>query len=154
MNCTIQLGFASLNGTFHLSPHENILYHCTHKHSLFVLYSLYTSMVNWCSTIVAMASWSGCEAEGTLQLFQQELPCNAVAAEYPQHTLTATPTCSSHSGVVLYETYVASQRNLEMSVDILDSVCTVGRIPFNTKSVGLHGKSVRLHSLICVMRIL
>ena len=24
MKCTIQLGFASLNGTFHLSPHENI----------------------------------------------------------------------------------------------------------------------------------
>ena len=24
MNCSIQLGFASLNRTFHLSPHENI----------------------------------------------------------------------------------------------------------------------------------
>ena len=24
MKCTIQLGFALLNGTFHLSPHENI----------------------------------------------------------------------------------------------------------------------------------
>ena len=24
MKCSIQLGFASLNGTFHLSPHENI----------------------------------------------------------------------------------------------------------------------------------
>ena len=24
MKCTIHLGFASLNGTFHLSPHENI----------------------------------------------------------------------------------------------------------------------------------
>ena len=24
MKCSIQLGFASMNGTFHLSPHENI----------------------------------------------------------------------------------------------------------------------------------
>ena len=24
MKCSIQLGFALLNGTFHLSPHENI----------------------------------------------------------------------------------------------------------------------------------
>ena len=42
MKCSIQLGFASLNGTFHLSPNENI---CSiarmRKHSLFVLYNLY-----------------------------------------------------------------------------------------------------------------
>ena len=28
--------------------------------------------------------------------------------------LTATPTCSGHSGTVLYETYVAGQRNLNV----------------------------------------
>ena len=42
MKCSNQLGFTSLNGTFHLSPNENI---CTiarmGKHSLFVLYNLY-----------------------------------------------------------------------------------------------------------------
>ena len=36
MKCTIQLGFASLNGTFHFSPYENICTNCTHKHSIFV----------------------------------------------------------------------------------------------------------------------
>ena len=40
MKCTIQLGFASMNGTFHLSPHENS-YHCTHKHSLFASYTIW-----------------------------------------------------------------------------------------------------------------
>ena len=42
MKCSIQRGKAELNGTFHLSPNENI---CSiarmRKHSLFVLYSLY-----------------------------------------------------------------------------------------------------------------
>ena len=37
MKCTIQLGFTSLNGTFHLSPHENI---CTI--ALINIYYLYT----------------------------------------------------------------------------------------------------------------
>ena len=37
-----------------------------------------------------------------------------VAAEYPQHTLTATPTCSGHSGTVLYDTYVASRMYLDV----------------------------------------
>ena len=42
MKCSIQRGKAELNGTFHLSPNENI---CSivrmRKHSLFVLYNLY-----------------------------------------------------------------------------------------------------------------
>ena len=38
MKCTIQLGFASLNGTFHLSPHENI---CTI--ALINIHYLYTN---------------------------------------------------------------------------------------------------------------
>ena len=42
MTCSIQRGEAELNGTFHLSPNENI---CSiarmRKHSLFVLYNLY-----------------------------------------------------------------------------------------------------------------
>ena len=37
MKCSIQLGFASLNRTFHLSPHENI---CTI--SLITIHYLYT----------------------------------------------------------------------------------------------------------------
>ena len=40
MKCSIQRGEAELNGTFHLSPNENI---CSmvriKKHSLFVLYN-------------------------------------------------------------------------------------------------------------------
>ena len=36
-NVPFNSAVASLNGTFHLSPHENqYSYHCTHKHSLFV----------------------------------------------------------------------------------------------------------------------
>ena len=42
MKCSIQQGEAKLNGTFQLSPNENI---CSiarmRKHSLFVLYNLY-----------------------------------------------------------------------------------------------------------------
>ena len=42
MKCSIQQGEAEFNGTFHLSPNENI---CSitrmRKHSLFVLYNLY-----------------------------------------------------------------------------------------------------------------
>ena len=34
--CSIQLGFASLNGTFSSFTSWKYLYHCTHKHSLFV----------------------------------------------------------------------------------------------------------------------
>ena len=37
MKCSIQLGFASLNRTFHLSPHENI---CTI--ALITIHYLYT----------------------------------------------------------------------------------------------------------------
>ena len=63
------------------------------------------------STTVTAASWSG--SEGTLeQLLHQELLHNAIAVEYPHHTLTGTSTHSSHSGSMLYETYVAHQRNL------------------------------------------
>ena len=46
------------------------------------------------------ASLSSCE--GKLQQLLQELPCNAVAAEYSECTLTVTLTSS---GIVLYETY-------------------------------------------------
>ena len=38
MKCYIQLDFASLNRTFHLSPHDNIFDHLTHTHSSFVNY--------------------------------------------------------------------------------------------------------------------
>ena len=40
MKCSIQLGFASLNGTFHVSPHENIctiaLINIHHLYSMYV----------------------------------------------------------------------------------------------------------------------
>ena len=40
MKCSIQLGFASLNGPFHLSPNENSSSIArVKKHSLFVLYN-------------------------------------------------------------------------------------------------------------------
>ena len=58
-------------------------------------------------TAVASASWSRCElgyVDGMLQVLQQELLHNAVAAEYPQCTLKATPPCSSDSNNVLLET--------------------------------------------------
>ena len=42
------------------------------------------------------------------------IPCNAVAAEYLQRTLTATQTCSNHSGTALCETYIAGQRDLDV----------------------------------------
>ena len=48
-----------------------------------------------------------------LQLLQQQLPQNAVATEHSQCTLTATLTCSSHSGTASYEIY---QRNLDVYV--------------------------------------
>ena len=56
----------------------------------------------------------GSSCEGMLQLLQQEVPHNAVTVEYPQHTFAATPACSSHSGTVLYESYIAGQRNLDV----------------------------------------
>ena len=50
----------------------------------------------------------------TLYLWlQQDLPHNTVGAEFPQCTLIATPTCSSHSGNVIYETYLAGQEKSE-----------------------------------------
>ena len=44
---------------------------------------------------------AGSNCEGMLQLLQKEIPNNEVDAEYHQRTLTAIPTCSSHSGTVL-----------------------------------------------------
>ena len=35
---------------------------------------------------------------------------HTVAAAYPQRTLNGTLNCSSHSGTVLYETNVASEK--------------------------------------------
>ena len=59
------------------------------------------------------ASWSSCE--GMLQVLQ----LNAVAAKYPQRTITVTPTPelnlnSSHSGTGFDETYLAGQMNLDV----------------------------------------
>ena len=42
------------------------------------------------------------------------VPTITVAAEYPHSTLKGTPTCSSHRGTALYETYVAGWRNLDV----------------------------------------
>ena len=50
-------------------------------------------------------------------VLQQVLPHNAVAVEYPQHTLKATLICNSHSCTVLYETYVAIQTHLDVEFD-------------------------------------
>ena len=52
------------------------------------------------SSRTAMATASRSGYEGTLQLFQQEPLRNAVAAEFLWRTLTATPTCSNHSGTL------------------------------------------------------
>ena len=38
---------------------------------------------------------------------------HAVAAEYLHSTLKGTPSCSSHSGTALCETYVAAWRDLD-----------------------------------------
>ena len=59
-----------------------------------------------------------------LQLLQQELPCNAVTAEYPQCTHTGTPTCSSHRGTMLYTTYVLASKGtwMWMSVKLFASL--------------------------------
>ena len=61
-------------------------------------------------TAVTIRSWSSCA--GMYQVFQQELPCNAVAAEYPQCILIATPTCSSQSITALNKNYMTGQVNL------------------------------------------
>ena len=45
MKCSIQRGKVKLNGTFHLSPNENIRSIARmRKHSLFVLYNLYKDL--------------------------------------------------------------------------------------------------------------
>ena len=48
---------------------------------------------------MAIARWSNCR--GMLRV-----PCSCTV-EYPQRTLTAMQTCSSHGGTTLFETYVA-----------------------------------------------
>ena len=58
----------------------------------------------------------GLVVSGTLQLLQGEPPCNAVAPVYPQITCTATPTCISHSGITLFETHIAGQRNQDVYI--------------------------------------
>ena len=59
------------------------------------------------STPVATASWSSCK--GMLQ--GTALRYSSCWSSVPQCTLTATPTCSHHSGTALYETYAVGQRN-------------------------------------------
>ena len=66
---------------------------------------------------MATASWSSWTVRvrwGYFAATQQELPCHAVAAEYPQCTFTATPTCSSHSGTALCK-FIVGQTNLDVS---------------------------------------
>ena len=55
-----------------------------------------------------------CSCDGMPQLLQKEQLCNTVAVEYLQHTLTATQTFSSHSGTLLYETFVAGLWDLDV----------------------------------------
>ena len=44
MECSIQRGGAELNGTFQLSTYSH---HCTHKHSLFVLYNIQVDLCHF-----------------------------------------------------------------------------------------------------------
>ena len=53
MKCTIQLGFTSLNGTFHLSPHENI---CTI--ALINIHFLYTISMTREEAVTAAEFWN------------------------------------------------------------------------------------------------
>ena len=63
---------------------------------------------------MATANWNSCKDTLRIQLLHCRVAPVGVAASYPECTLTATLTCSSHSDIVLYETYVASQRNLDV----------------------------------------
>ena len=75
MKCTIQLGFASLNGTFHLLPHENI---CTI--ALINIHYLYT-IFHW-HLLHRLAGWNN-----TI-LFPL---CNALNACYCLKSFTPPP---------------------------------------------------------------
>ena len=59
---------------------------------------------------MATGSWS--TVEGTLQELHGT-PVT-VAAAYPRSTLNGTLSCSSLSGTVSYETYIAGQKNLDV----------------------------------------
>ena len=62
------------------------------------------------STAVTMANLS--VFEGTMRILcdcYDRSSMHVVAAEYPQGTLIGTPTCSSHSGIALHETYLPGQ---------------------------------------------
>ena len=56
----------------------------------------------------------------TMVLFYMKLTPTGATAQcsscraYSQHTTTGTPTCSSHNGSVLYETYEAGHWNLHV----------------------------------------
>ena len=85
-----------------------------------------------------MARLSWISWEGTLQLLHQKLPNNAVAVEYPKLILKATPTCGSQSGTALPETYVASQRNLDVyygSEGYWIQICAVEALIYQTELV-------------------
>ena len=70
----------------------------------------------WRGTAEATASWS--TVEGTLRVRSSYCVHGTpvtVAAAYPQSMLNGTPTtCSRLSGTASYETYVASQINLDV----------------------------------------
>ena len=72
----------------------------------------------WCSTPENTASWS--TTGGTLRVrwsYCDRIPVHAVAAAYPSSILNSTPTCSSHNGTVLCETYVQPVRwNLDVYI--------------------------------------
>ena len=59
MKCSIQLDFASLNGTFHLSPHENI---CTITLiNIHYLYNIISTIVCFLQPDVEVSKFTSCQ---------------------------------------------------------------------------------------------
>ena len=82
-----------LNGAFYSVLHIKHVWNLKHTHPDSYDWLRRSHITQFCSS--------------SLQLLHSMVALVGVALAYPQHTLTATPTCSSHSGTVLHETYIA-----------------------------------------------
>ena len=63
---------------------------------------------------VVTERWSNCAVAPEVPLYQlkKDIPSNRVAADNPQSYSTVTPIYSSHRVTSVYETHVASHKNL------------------------------------------
>ena len=89
--------------------------------SRFLWLATYRSLITWLRCGYFKLEYLCGSFKGTLQLVRQELPCNGIAAEYPQSHCIYT-TCSSHGIAPLYDTYIAGHRNLYVYVSLLSCV--------------------------------